>query len=32
MDTILEAWGDKSNPQNWILGAIGMRPYQQQTP
>jgi transposase-like protein len=27
----LEAWGDQANPQNWILGAIGMGPYQQQT-
>jgi hypothetical protein len=22
----------KPTPQNWILGAIGMGPYQQQTP
>ena len=27
----LEAWGDQANPQNWILGAIGMGPYQQLT-
>ncbi len=27
----LEAWGDQANPQNWILGAIGMGPYQQQS-
>ena len=25
----LEAWGDQASPQNWILGAIGMGPYQQ---
>ena len=24
----LEAWGDQANPQNWILGAIGMGPQQ----
>ena len=28
----LEAWGDHANPQNWILGAIGMGPYQRLTP
>ena len=28
----LEAWGDQANPQNWILGAIGMGPYQLRTP
>ena len=27
----LEAWGDQATPQNWILGAIGMGPYQQIT-
>lgn len=27
----LEAWGDQANPQNWILGAIGMGPYQRLT-
>jgi len=27
----LEAWGDQATPQNWLLGAIGMGPYQQQT-
>jgi len=27
----LEAWGDQATPQNWILGAIGRGPYQQQT-
>ncbi len=27
----LEAWGDYASPQNWILGAIGMGPYQQLT-
>ena len=27
----LEAWGDQANPPNWILGAIGMGPYQQLT-
>jgi hypothetical protein len=25
----LEAWGDQATPQNWILGAIGIGPYQQ---
>ena len=25
----LEAWGEKATPQNWILGAIGIGPYQQ---
>jgi len=28
----LEAWGDQATPQNWLLGAIGMGPYQQPTP
>ena len=28
----LEAWGDQATPPNWILGAIGMGPYQQLTP
>jgi len=27
----LEAWGDQATPQNWILGAIGIGPYQQET-
>jgi len=27
----LEAWGPKASPENWMLGAIGMGPYQQQT-
>ncbi len=27
----LEAWGEKTTPQNWILGAIAMGPYQQAT-
>ena len=27
----LEAWGDQATPKNWILGAIGMGPYQQLT-
>lgn len=27
----IEAWGDYATPDNWILGAIGMGPYQQQT-
>ena len=27
----LEAWGDQATPQNWILGAIGMGPYQHKT-
>ena len=27
----LEAWGDQATRQNWILGAIGIGPYQQQT-
>jgi transposase-like protein len=27
----IEAWGDQATPQNWILGAAGMGPYQQQT-
>ena len=27
----LEAWGDRATPQNWILGAIGIGPYQQPT-
>jgi transposase-like protein len=27
----IEAWGDQATPQNWILGATGMGPYQQQT-
>ena len=26
----LEAWGDQATRQNWILGAIGIGPYQQQ--
>ena len=27
----LEAWGDHATPHNWILGAIGMGPYQRLT-
>jgi hypothetical protein len=27
----LEAWGPKASPENWMLGAIGMGPYQQKT-
>ncbi len=27
----LEAWGEKATPQNWILGAIGIGPYQHAT-
>jgi transposase-like protein len=27
----LEAWGNQATPENWILGAIDMGPYQQQT-
>jgi len=27
----LEAWGPKASPENWILGIIGMGPYQQLT-
>jgi hypothetical protein len=26
---VLEAWGDKLEPQTWIKGAIGNGPYQQ---
>jgi transposase-like protein len=28
----LEAWAYRATPENWILGAIGLGPYQQQTP
>jgi transposase-like protein len=27
----LEAWGSQASPEKWILGAIGLGPYQQQT-
>ncbi len=27
----LEAWGSQASPEKWILGAIGLGPWQQQT-
>jgi transposase-like protein len=27
----IEAWGFQANPENWIFGAIGLGPYQQET-